>query len=345
MTQDRQGSRKDLRWALIALCFLLVSTVFVFAQQMPVDAQKTAPALAQNAEVIETDVSPDSLIEADPAADPAAPQGTTGQKFSNEENQFIRINQSLKNIISENQKLSLQRDNLQKDIEALRGERMVQETRLRALASERANILKKSEEIDSIKINYEKEIEGLKKELEDVKKKVPESILIADEMNSTQGSNDASVAQGSLGSQNAATLDPKAVNALCVPEETSKEMGKLVEENQILRKDTVKLHYNLANLFFEQGKYEMSAVEYNRVLDLMPQDAATHYNLAFVSAEYLKDYKSAVDHYKRYLTLDPNASDATFVKNQILELQLKIQNKINSIADMDKGESDLPLKH
>jgi tetratricopeptide (TPR) repeat protein len=335
---------QEKRWMVLALlCFVILFSTPSFAQEDAAAQTMTVPVSAQESadeDVIETEVSSDNLIEAD-EQDESAMQEQDANELSEQEKQFIRINQSLKNIIDENQKLSKQRDDLQKDIEALRGERMVQETRLRALANERANILKKSQEIDNSKASYEKEIEGLKKELESAKKKVPEEILI-EESQTVLGEGDEAMAQPGLAD---ATLGkPKSIAVMRGSEEMAKEMGKLVEENQILRKDTIKLHYNLANLFFEQGKYEMAALEYNRVLDLMPQDAATHYNLAFVSAEYLRDYKTAITHYKKYLALDPSASDAPFVKTQILELQLKMQNKIDSIVDRDKGEVDLPLK-
>jgi tetratricopeptide (TPR) repeat protein len=303
----------------------------LFAQE---DAENTFEDASEESAVIETEISPDSIIENEDASQPSSvAQDQKPMELSLEEQQFVRINQSLKNVIEENQKLAKQKDALQKDIESLRGERMVQETRLRALASERVNLLKKSEEIDNSKASYEKEIEGLKKELEDVKKNPTQEISLQN--------NEAMTAEGD---GSLAQTTPVSISVMRGTDEIAKEMSKLVEENQILRKDTTKLHYNLANMFFEQGKYDMASIEYNRVLDLMPQDAATHYNLAFVSAEYLKDYKAAVLHYKKYLVLDPKASDSGFVRNQILELQLKMQNKIDSYIDKDKGDVDLPLK-
>jgi len=298
-------------------------------------AEKTDDSL-----VIETQLSSDGTFKDTFAAESAAEDNDLSS-LSEEEKHFVRMNQSLKNMIDENQKLVKQKDDLQKDIQALRGERMIQETRLRTLASEREGFLKKSQMIDDIKMSYEQEIEFLKKELE-----LTAQRAYNEKLSSTQASLSA---EKMLTSSTALATEAEQKKAESIAvirgaDEMAKEMGKLVEENQILRKDTIKLHYNLANLFFEQGKYDMSVVEYKRVLDLMPQDAATHYNLAFVSAEYLKDYPTAVEHYKKYIALDPRSSDAAFVKGQILELQLKLQNKIDSFVDKDEGEVDLPLK-
>ena len=77
----------------------------------------------------------------------------------------------------------------------------------------------------------------------------------------------------------------------------------------------------------------MASAEYKRVLDLMPHDSATHYNLAFVNEEYLNDYKTALNHYRQYLIIEPSADDINFVKNRITQLKLKIRTKINSIID------------
>ena len=142
--------RSMASWPRITLTGLFFFGLSVFmvaslwAQQgMGSSLQGAAP----QSDIIETEISPDSIIENDDL-DEAMAQDEKSFKLSQEEQQFVRINQSLKNIIEENQKLVKQKDALQKDIEDLRGERMVQETRLRALASERESILKKSQEIE-----------------------------------------------------------------------------------------------------------------------------------------------------------------------------------------------------
>jgi len=342
MKQDGEYLRRKILIGASLFCFILLMA-------MPLGAQESASMKAEDTvaqknsveskepmenTVIEGELSIDNILN--DSVEASAKQETPP---SPEDQQFVRINQSLKNLIEENQELMQQKDVLQKDIEALRGERMVQETRLRTLARERVSTLKKSQVIDSVTASYEKEIQNLKKELEDVKQSKPEVTAVQEPGHVSQETAVAAPVREQSAQQSAAPIAVMRGAA-----DMALEMGKLVEENLILRKDTIKLHYNLANLFFEQGRYDMASVEYNRVLDLMPQDAATHYNLAFVSAEYLKDYPTAIEHYKKYLTLAPTADDIGFVKGQILQLQLKVQNKIDSYVDKDEGQTDLPLK-
>ena len=122
-----------------------------------------------------------------------------------------------------------------------------------------------------------------------------------------------------------------------------KAAGKLrtvSRENKKLKTDSTKLHYNLANLFFEQGKYEKAAREYKKVLEVIPQDPAAHYNLAFVSGEFLKDPETALNHYQRYLMLDPLAEDAPLVQEKILEAQLQLQTRIHSPIEREGLHKD-----
>ena len=305
-------------------------------------------AAASTPQVIETEVTENDVFDPEDvdAGSASSPEGTKAPVvFSEDEKQFMRINKSLKNLIEENKKFMKQKEDLQKDIEALRGERVVQETRLRALANERADLLKKSSEISSIKDSYEKEIEILKKELGNAKQ---HPIITASPGEEEALEDDIRAQADAMAQPDVVTIKQEgATSAPVTARATSgmaNELGSLMEENAILRKDTIKLHYNLANLFFEQGKYDLAAAEYKRVADLMPQDAATHYNLAFVSAEYLNDYKTAITHYKKYVRLEPQAEDVTFVKNQILQLQLKLQNKTTSFIDKDEAVFDLPQK-
>jgi hypothetical protein len=62
----------------------------------------------------------------------------------------------------------------------------------------------------------------------------------------------------------------------------------------------------------------------------MPYDASSHFNLAFVSGEFLNDPKTALAHYQRYLYLNPKAEDAHLVKEKILQAQLQLRTAIES---------------
>lgn len=102
-----------------------------------------------------------------------------------------------------------------------------------------------------------------------------------------------------------------------------------------LREDAAKAHYNMGNIYFEKGQYEIAVREYYQAVTLMPNDPDTHYNLAFVSGEHLKDFKTALKHYKMYLYLNPEASDKKFVNEKIMQAQLEIRGKLDSVLEKD----------
>ena len=102
------------------------------------------------------------------------------------------------------------------------------------------------------------------------------------------------------------------------------------EEDEQLRMDAAKAHYNMGNIYFQKGEYEIAAREYYQAVTLMPDDPDAHYNLAFVSGEHLGDYHTALKHYKMYLYLNPDAKDKHLINEKIVHTQLLIRNTVNS---------------
>ena len=78
----------------------------------------------------------------------------------------------------------------------------------------------------------------------------------------------------------------------------------------------------MGNIYFERGEYQRAVVEYYQAVDLTPNDADTHYNLAFVSGEYLGDQETALKHYQWYLYLRPNAEDVNGIKEKMIQAKL-----------------------
>jgi hypothetical protein len=70
---------------------------------------------------------------------------------------------------------------------------------------------------------------------------------------------------------------------------------------------------------------------------LAPNDPDTHYNLAFVSGEYLGDQETALKHYQLYLYLKPDATDRPLVKEKILQAKFSLRSKIDSPLDKSDG--------
>ncbi|MCA9401108.1 MAG: tetratricopeptide repeat protein [Candidatus Omnitrophica bacterium] len=102
------------------------------------------------------------------------------------------------------------------------------------------------------------------------------------------------------------------------------------EEDERLRMDAAKAHYNMGNIYFQKGEYEIAAREYYQAVTLMPNDPDVHYNLAYVSHEFLRDYQTSLKHFKMYLYLNPNARDHKLVKEKIIEAEIHLRSIVDS---------------
>ena len=117
--------------------------------------------------------------------------------------------------------------------------------------------------------------------------------------------------------------------------------GDLDPEDEKFREELAKAHYNMGNIFFERGEHQRAVVEYFQAVDLLPYDADIHYNLAFVSAEFLGDQETALKHYQWYLYLKPEADDAKLVREKIIAAKLFLRAKVDSKVDKNNSNFNL----
>jgi tetratricopeptide (TPR) repeat protein len=117
--------------------------------------------------------------------------------------------------------------------------------------------------------------------------------------------------------------------------------GDMDPQDQNFRQELAKAHYNMGNIYFERGEYQRAVVEYYQAVDLTPNDPDTHYNLGFVSGEFLGDQETALKHYQWYLYLKPDAPDAAAVKEKILQAKLSLRSKVDSPLDKNDGNFNL----
>jgi tetratricopeptide (TPR) repeat protein len=113
--------------------------------------------------------------------------------------------------------------------------------------------------------------------------------------------------------------------------------SELNPNDESFKDELAKAHYNMGNIFFQRGEYQRAIVEYYQAVDLSPYDADTHYNLAFVSSEFLKDPDTALKHYQWYLYLKPDAGDKDLVKEKLVAAKLAISAHIDSPLDKGRG--------
>ena len=80
---------------------------------------------------------------------------------------------------------------------------------------------------------------------------------------------------------------------------------------------------NLGTIFLQNKRYQEAIREYERVLELMPNDPETHYNLGVLYDDYFKDREKALYHYQKYLAINPKAPDSKKVESYVLNLELE----------------------
>ncbi len=200
---------------------------------------------------------------------------------------------------------------------------------------EREQFIKEIRRVENLNKKYTKEIEEIKSLLAekdgDFQKRMKQ---LEEKLVQQQGEQNKKAIVEEQNKQTSKELEVK----------TNEMLSKgtdLDPDDQQFKEELAKAHYNMGNIYFERGEYQRAVVEYYQAVDLTPNDADTHYNLAFVSAEYLSDQETALKHYQWYLYLRPNAPDANVVKEKMIEAKLHLRSKIDSVLDKDNGHYNL----
>ncbi|MSR77220.1 MAG: tetratricopeptide repeat protein [Candidatus Omnitrophica bacterium] len=93
--------------------------------------------------------------------------------------------------------------------------------------------------------------------------------------------------------------------------------------SQKMMRENAQMHYNLATVFLQNKRYKEAITEYEKALELMPNDPDTHYNLGILYDDFLKDREKSLYHYQRYIAVNPKAPDAKKVEGYVLALELE----------------------
>ena len=134
--------------------------------------------------------------------------------------------------------------------------------------------------------------------------------------------------------------DPSQVISAQMEEKTYDLLSQGTQLNpndENFKEELAKAHYNMGNIFFQRGEYQRAVVEFYQAVDLSPYDADTHFNLAFISGEYLKDQETALKHYQWYLYLRPDADDINLVMEKMAAAKLFARSHIDSPLDKDRN--------
>lgn len=87
------------------------------------------------------------------------------------------------------------------------------------------------------------------------------------------------------------------------------------------------MHYNLGVLLAQEGDYWHATENFRAALDLRPEDADCHYNLAVIYDEKVKDAAKALEHYREYLRLDPDTPELLKIQKWIIDKEAALMVK------------------
>jgi len=197
--------------------------------------------------------------------------------------------------------------------------------------AEREDFVKEIRRVEQLNKKYTKEIQDIRSLLADKD---------ADYQKRMQDLEDKLLAQQDEKSKKEVAKEQSQQTTLELEAKTTEMLSKgedLDLRDKNFRRELAKAHYNMGNIYFQRGEYQRAEVEYYQAVDLEPNDPDTHYNLAFVSGEYLGDQATALKHYQLYLYLKPDADDKASVKEKILQAKLSLRSKIDSPLDKNDG--------
>ena len=315
--------RYKMRKAVFLWMILGLLMFFSRAGTWAAEIKKEEKKENKKTEVVETKIDLDQMVVDED------PSGMSPQEVVFNEQKLMQISQALKNAIEENKELMKDKEKIIDDVKQLRGQHEVDASRMNALSQERDEIKRRIEE--AVKTNQEqtqksKELQtslDQKTQVWEAKvKKLEEQLALQEKLNEDM----ETMRTPALSEEDAASDLPGGAGGLTMVS----KVQQLNQENDQLRSESAKVHYNLGNIFFKQGEYDRAAVEYRQAVQLMPYDPANHYNLAFVSGDFLNDHRTALKHYQQYLFLNPKAKDAAFVKEKILKARMELKAAINS---------------
>lgn len=98
-----------------------------------------------------------------------------------------------------------------------------------------------------------------------------------------------------------------------------KKFTELARQNKVLIKDTSQMHYNLGVFYTKNKEYDRAVAEFEKVIEITPDDAYAHFNLGYIYAEYLVNRKKAIENFRHYLGLaKSDDQDVDWVKKYLL---------------------------
>jgi len=118
---------------------------------------------------------------------------------------------------------------------------------------------------------------------------------------------------------------------LSLQDKLNEEMNSLKKEmislDSTLKKERALYHYNLGVAYSQAKFYDEAIDEYEKSLGYSSTNSDAHYNLGLLYENIKKDPEKAIEHYRKYLEIKPDAGDKEEVGGWIKKLQASIRAK------------------
>lgn len=225
-------------------------------------------------------------------------------------------------------------------IEQLMREKEEQQRRMEQMQSERSDLVKEMRRVENLNRKYARELDEVR---EQMKKK---ENAFEERLSKLEGVLERRAKETDRRIKMETKDKKPTIQPIDLEDETFDillKSGDMDPEDQKFREELARAHYNMGNIFFQKGEYHRAVVEYYQSVDLMPYDSEAHYNLAFVSGEFLGDQATALKHYQWYIYLNPNADDADMVREKIIEAKLHLRSEIDSNIDNTEAQGSYNL--
>lgn len=105
----------------------------------------------------------------------------------------------------------------------------------------------------------------------------------------------------------------------------SEIQGKIKSLNSTLDKERALFHYNLGVAFSKASLYSEAIQAYEKSLEFDPQNPEAEYNLGLLYQNSEGDLTKALEHYKAYILLAPEADDKSEVMAWVNNLESKLR--------------------
>lgn len=101
--------------------------------------------------------------------------------------------------------------------------------------------------------------------------------------------------------------------------EAPRKFAELARQNKALIKQAATMHYNMGVFYTKEKDYSRAVAEFEKCLELAPDDAYAHFNLGYIYAEYMVNRDKAIEQFRQYLrTAKSSDKDVDWVKRYII---------------------------